>query len=93
MYGLDEFRAQLNMLDEKLITILSERYEICRAVADFKKEHEIPMMQPDRVEEVKKRCAAMAENKNINPDFVRNLYTLIIEEACRLEDDIIDSRV
>ena len=87
---LDEFRAQLNTIDENLITILSERYEICRAVADFKKEHDIPMMQPARVEEVKKRCAAIAESKNVNPEFVRNLYVLIIEEACRLEDDIID---
>lgn len=87
---LTEFRTQLNSLDEQLLTILSKRYDICRAVALFKKEHDIPMMQPARVEEVKDRCAAMAQSKNINPDFVRNLYTLIIDEACRLEDDIID---
>ncbi|ACK72947.1 chorismate mutase related enzymes [Gloeothece citriformis PCC 7424] len=93
MYRLDEFRTQLNILDEKLINILSERYQICRAIADFKKKHDIPMMQPARVEEVKNRCATMAKNKNLNPDFVRNLYTLIIDEACRLEDDIIDNKV
>jgi chorismate mutase-like protein len=93
MSTLDELRAQLNLIDEKLITTLSERYEICRAVAKLKKENDIPMMQPARVEEVKNRCAVMAEHKNVNPEFVRNLYGLIIAEACRLEDSIIDNQV
>lgn len=88
---LDEFRIQLNTIDEQLITILGERYEICRAVANFKKKNDMPMMQPARVEEVKRRCSEIAKSKNVNPEFVRDLYTLIIDEACRLEDDIIDN--
>jgi chorismate mutase len=92
MSTLEELRERLNRIDEQLITALGERYEVCRAVAKFKKENNIPMMQPARVEEVKNRCAAMAEHKNVNPEFVRNLYGLIIAEACRLEDSIIDNQ-
>ena len=48
------------------------------------------MMQPGRVAEVKERCAQMAREHGIDPDFARQLYGLIIDEACRMEDEIID---
>lgn len=87
---LTPFRDRLNVLDEQLIDILAERFGICREVAKYKKLHGVAMMQPARVEEVKNRNAAMGEKKGVDPRFVKDLYTLIIGEACRLEDDIID---
>jgi chorismate mutase len=84
------FRGDINALDEQIVRLLGRRYEICREVAHFKREHGIPMMQPSRVAEVKERCARMAAEHNIDPDFARRLYGLIIDEACRMEDDIID---
>lgn len=91
MEPLKEFRLALNQLDEQLVALLGKRFEICRQVALFKREHGIPMMQPARVEEVKARSAAIASRHGVNPEFVRKLYGSIIDEACRLEDEIIDS--
>ena len=84
------FRKELNSLDEQIIRLLGRRYEICRAVAQHKRENGIPMMQPGRVAEVKERCARMASEHDVDPDFARRLYGLIIDEACRMEDAIID---
>ena len=47
------------------------------------------MMQPARVTAVKQRCAALGEQHGVAGDFTHALYTVIIGEACRLEDDII----
>jgi len=49
------------------------------------------MMQPDRVKEVHRRNAELAKAHSVSPEFVQEMYTLIIEEACRLEDEIIDA--
>ena len=54
------FRRELNSVDEQIIVLLGRRYEICRAVGHYKREHDIPMMQPGRVAEVKERCARLA---------------------------------
>jgi 4-amino-4-deoxychorismate mutase len=89
MEELIKHREKLDTLDEKIIALLGERYAICREVAKHKKENDIPMMQTGRVEAVKKRCEELAIQHNIDPSFIRNLYGLIIDEACRLEDDII----
>ncbi len=86
--GMEEYRAQIDAFDEKLIEVLGRRYAVCRDVARHKKAQGIPMMQGGRVNQVKDRCAALAAANDVDPDFVRELYTLIINEACRIEDQI-----
>jgi chorismate mutase len=87
---LTALRQQLNSLDEQIVRLLGRRYEICRAAARHKRENGIPMMQPGRVAEVKERCARMAGEHEVDPGFVRRLFGMIIDEACRMEDEIIE---
>jgi chorismate mutase-like protein len=87
--GLAPFRHRLDEIDRQLTTLLAERFRVCAEVARYKKQHGIPMMQPDRVEAVKQRCAKLGAEKGLRPDFVRTLYSCIIQEACELEDAII----
>jgi chorismate mutase len=93
MDKLAGFRGELNAVDAEIVRLLGRRYGICRAVAHYKREHGIPMMQPGRVAEVKERCAQMAREHGMDPDFARRLYGMIIDEACRMEDEIIDDPV
>jgi len=91
MTDLSEFRSELNKIDEQIVALLGQRFTIIRKVADYKKDNQVPMMQPGRVEEVKDRCAESAIAHEVNPELLRNLYSLIIDEACRVEDEIIDN--
>ncbi len=45
----------------------------------------LPAVIPERVAEVRERCAVQAQPHGLEPDFIRRLYTLIIDEACRLK--------
>ena len=87
---LTSFRSEINRLDEELIKILSKRLEVCSRVASYKSKHGIAMMQPDRVEEVKNRCAQMAAINGLDRDFTRDIYGRIIDEACKLETRIME---
>ncbi|MBS1910793.1 MAG: chorismate mutase [Bacteroidetes bacterium] len=89
MNTLDNYRHQIDALDAALIRTLGERFELCRKIAEFKKEAFVPMMQPGRVEEVKRRCARLGAEHGVNPQLVVEMYTLIIGESCRVEDEII----
>jgi chorismate mutase-like protein len=91
MDKLSEFRRRVNSLDENLLDLLGERFDICREVARYKRAERIPMMQSARVQEVKERCAQLSIKRRLDPGFVQKLYTLIIEESCRTEDEIIDA--
>ena len=91
MEQLAKYRVALNTIDEQIIALLGQRYAIIRNVARHKKEQGIAIMQQDRVNEIKDRCADMATRQQVDPDFVRKLYALIIDEACRIEDEIINN--
>jgi chorismate mutase-like protein len=90
MSGLEPFRTRLDQLDDQIARLLGERFEVCRQVAHYKSAHEIPMMQPDRVAEVRARYLARGEQADLPPDFSADLFELMIAATCRMEDEIID---
>jgi chorismate mutase len=89
--ALDELRRAIDGVDAEILAGLGRRLSLCAEVAALKKAHAIPMMQPGRVEQVKQRLSALAPRHGLRPPFVRHLYTAIIDEACALEDDIIEA--
>lgn len=89
MNGLDPFRRRLDQLDEQIAQLLGERFEVCRDVARYKREHDIPMMQPHRVEQVRARYLSRGAEVDLPEDFTANLFELMIDATCRMEDELI----
>ncbi len=88
--GLEPYRRRLDELDEQIARAFGERFQICREIALYKREHEIPMMQPGRVEQVRARYLARGEEVNLPADFTSALFELMIGATCKLEDELID---
>ncbi len=88
MSGLDPFRRRLDELDDQIARALGERFEICREIAEYKREHEVPMMQPGRVAEVRARYLARGREVDLPPDFTEALFELLIAATCRMEDEL-----
>lgn len=87
---LGDRRDELDALDAQLLDILRRRIECCVSIAQLKREHDIPMMQPDRVGVVHHRAEVFGQKHGISTEFLRSLYEVIISETCRVEDLIID---
>jgi chorismate mutase-like protein len=88
--GLEPFRRRLDVLDEEIAQKLGERFRICREIALYKREHEIPMMQPGRVVEVRERYLARGAEVALPADFVEDLFELMIAATCKMEDELIE---
>ena len=88
--GLEPFRRRLDEIDDSIAKLLGERLDICREVAVYKSEHEIPMMQPDRVKLVRERYLARGAEANLPQDFTADLFDLLIATTCKLEDELMD---
>jgi 4-amino-4-deoxychorismate mutase len=87
--GLEPFRRRLDRLDGEIAERLGERFAICREIAIYKREHDIPMMQPDRVAEVRARYLARGGEVQLPADFTAGLFELLIAATCRMEDELI----
>lgn len=86
--GLEPYRRRLDELDETIAQALGERFEVCRQIAFYKREHAIPMMQPGRVDEVRSRYQARGAEVNLPADFTGSLFELLIAATCRMEDEL-----
>jgi 4-amino-4-deoxychorismate mutase len=87
--GLEPFRRRLDQLDGEIAGALGERFAICREIALYKREHDIPMMQPGRVAEVRSRYLARGAAVQLPADFTAALFELLIAATCRMEDELI----
>ncbi len=90
--GLEPFRRRLDTIDDEIARLLGERFEICREVALYKSAHEIPMMQPNRVEEVRARYLARGAEANLPAEFSGDLFDLLIAATCKEEDELMAAR-
>lgn len=86
--GLEPFRRRLDEIDEEIAKLFGERLQICREVAVYKHEHEIPMMQPDRVKLVRERYLTRGAEHELPEEFSSELFELLIGTTCRLEDEL-----
>jgi chorismate mutase-like protein len=88
MSGLEPFRRRLDGLDDDIARLLGERFDVCREIAHYKRAHDIPMMQPDRVALVRDRYLARGEEANLPPAFSASLFELLIAATCTEEDEL-----
>ena len=90
MSGLEPFRQRLDVIDDEIARLLGERFQICREVAIYKSEHEIPMMQPDRVRVVRQRYLERGAAAGLPAQFSADLFELLIAATCKAEDELMD---
>ena len=86
---LERLRAHLDALDQVLLDTMRDRVRCCVRIADVKRRHDVPMMQPHRIEIVHERAASYAAEHGIDAKFLQRLYELMIDETCRVENLVI----
>jgi chorismate mutase-like protein len=84
--GLDALREQLDSIDERILSLLSERAEVIMQVADFKRHHHMPVYVPERELSIIKRL------RTINPgplpgEAIERLYRAVLEEMRQFESE------
>ena len=91
MSGLEPFRRRLDRLDDEIARLLGERFEVCREIARFKLAGGIPMMQPQRVAEVRARYLARGAEAGLPAEFAAEMFELLIAATCKEEDELMDA--
>jgi chorismate mutase len=89
--GLEPYRRRLDGLDDEIARLLGERFEVCREIARYKLAHEIPMMQPHRVDAVRERYLARGAEAKLPAEFSGELFELLITATCKEEDELMAS--
>ena len=74
---LNELRQQINSIDDELLTLFTRRMDLASQVADYKRAHDLPILQPAREREILKKAAEKA-----GPElggYARVLFSMLME--------------
>ena len=74
---LEEYREKIDAVDEKLVALFAERMELSRAIAEYKKENGIPVLDASREEKKLRRVAEQSPAEL--REYTRRLYALLFE--------------
>jgi chorismate mutase len=87
---LSVLRHQIDELDNQLLEVLSKRLRVSREIGIYKKEHNMPVLQTLRYDEILHNRVAQAESIGINGDFMKNILEAIHEESVRVQLELIN---
>ncbi len=89
---LNSYRKRLDSIDQVLLQLFGERFQIIREVSDIKSRFDIPILQKRRVEEmIVKRTQVGKEKHDLCGDFVKELFHLIINHSMEAESNSISN--
>ena len=88
--GITQLRHQIDDLDNQLMDLLSKRMRVCREIGQYKKEHNMTVLQPTRYGEILDTRGAQGALCGMGNDFVRTVFEAVHEESVRQQMEIIN---
>lgn len=88
--GLRQLRAQIDELDNQLMDLLSRRMRVCREIGQYKREHNLTVLQASRYNEILEKRGAQGSLIGISPESVARIFEEIHEESVRQQLEIVN---
>jgi len=86
---LQPLRDAIDVLDDKIIALLSERFELVQDVAKVKSHLDAPVLANARFQQIKQRLSALAVKSGLDADMIVAIYETIHIGACQVEQQIV----
>ena len=74
---LNELRNEINQIDDEILRLFLRRMEVAGQVADYKRENNLPIYQPQREREILKTVAEKAGDEM--GGYARVLFSMLME--------------
>jgi isochorismate pyruvate lyase len=82
---LEKCRAEIDVIDDSLIDLLSQRFHVVDRVIVLKQRDNLPAAVPQRIEEVVSRVLRRAESRHLPVAALEKLWRLLIDETIAYE--------
>jgi chorismate mutase len=86
--SLSALRRQIDDLDNSLLELLARRMRVSREIGQYKKEHNMPILQAQRYDEILQKRISQAEQMGMDTEFMKTVLVAIHEESVRHQQEI-----
>jgi chorismate mutase len=88
--NLTELRGQIDELDDELLTVLAKRMRVSQEIGQYKKEHNMPVLQTGRYDEILEKRTSNAVKMGMGAAFMKIVLEAIHEESIRQQIEVIN---
>ncbi|WP_370583217.1 chorismate mutase [Pontibacter sp. FD36] len=86
---LSDMRHSIDYIDEQLIDLLSYRMQVAAEIGLYKMQHGMAVLQEERWAELLEKHASLASSKNLNEEFITQLFDRIHQESVRRQHGVL----
>jgi chorismate mutase len=80
---LSVLRDQIDDLDNELLQLLAKRMRVSREIGHYKLEHDMPILQTKRYDQILTDRAYQGERMEMSGDFIKKVLEAIHSESVR----------
>ncbi len=88
--NLTQLRKQIDILDDDLVELLAKRMRVSKEIGLYKKEHNMPILQAKRYEEILEKRIKEAVKMDMSDEFMKTVLIAIHEESVRQQMKVME---
>lgn len=85
---LNCFRHQIDELDNQILEIIHDRFELAKSIGRLKKEYNTEVLQSQRWNEILKDLKIKSSSLNLTEELIEKLFLLIHMESIKIQNNI-----
>lgn len=78
---LNNYRKKIDIIDEKMIKLLSRRFSYLKKIGTLKQKNNMPIIDKTREQEKIKRLQGLAKQHHMNPLSIAHIWKAIFKES------------
>ena len=80
-----ELRKEIDAIDTQLWSLIQQRVDVARQIGEWKRQHDEPVVQAERFQEVVNHCQHEAETRGLSQEVVQGVMEALHKESVRVE--------
>ncbi len=89
--AIEEWRKEIDAIDENLFTLLSHRMKVVKRIGEFKKKEAITILQDERWNRIFSDSLKKAEQYGLSKEFITNYLRAVHDESIDNQEGIMNS--
>ena len=90
MFELNTLRANIDVLDDKLLGMLGNRMKVADAIGVLKNENNVSILQTNRWNEVLGKMILQGVEKGLSEEFILKIFKAIHQESINHQKKVIN---
>jgi len=79
--GIKEHQEQIDEIDNQILKLLKERFEISKKIGEYKKQNSLSIKNEKREKQLLERNKNKAKRHNLKPGFIKKIFKIILKES------------